>query len=73
MKAKLRKHLRAQRRALELILTGRPFSAAEACEWGFVNAVYEPAALLREALATAAAIADNAPLATRQAKINFRV
>lgn len=57
-----------QRRALELILTGRPFSAAEACEWGFVNAVYEPAALLPEALATAAAIADNAPLATRQAK-----
>jgi enoyl-CoA hydratase/carnithine racemase len=57
-----------QRRALELILTGRPFSAAEACEWGFVNAVFEPSALLRETLATATAIADNAPLATRQAK-----
>jgi enoyl-CoA hydratase/carnithine racemase len=57
-----------QRRALELILTGRPFSAEQARDWGFVNAVHEPADLLREALATAAAIADNAPLATRQAK-----
>lgn len=55
-------------RALELILTGRPFSAEEARDWGFVNAVHEPAVLLREALATATAIADNAPLATRQAK-----
>ena len=56
------------KRALELILTGRPFNAEQALQWGFVNAVHESAALLPEALATAQAIADNAPLATRQAK-----
>jgi enoyl-CoA hydratase len=57
-----------QRRALELILTGRPFGADEAMRWGFVNAVFPGEALLSEALATAEAIAANAPIATRQAK-----
>ena len=57
-----------ERRAKELILSARQFSAAEALEWGLVNRLCEPAKLLEEALATAQAIADNAPLATRQAK-----
>ena len=57
-----------ERRAKELILSARPFSAAEALEWGLVNRVCEPAKLLEEALATAQAIADNAPLSVRQAK-----
>jgi enoyl-CoA hydratase/carnithine racemase len=57
-----------ERRAKELILTARPFGADEACEWGLVNRVCEPGKLLDEALATAQAVADNAPLATRQAK-----
>jgi enoyl-CoA hydratase len=57
-----------ERRAKELILTGRAFSAAEGLEYGLVNRICEPAKLLEEALATAQAIAENAPLSTRQAK-----
>ncbi len=56
------------RRAKELVLTGRPFSADEACAWGLVNRVCEPDALLDEALESARAIASNAPIAVRQAK-----
>jgi len=57
-----------QRRAMELILTGRPFGAAEAHEWGLVNALFPAADLLDAALATADRIASNAPISTRQAK-----
>jgi enoyl-CoA hydratase/carnithine racemase len=57
-----------ERRAKEMILTARPFTAEEAKEWGLVNRVCEPAKLLEEAMATAQAIAENAPLSTRQAK-----
>jgi len=57
-----------ERRAKEMILTARPFTAAEGREWGLVNRVCEPARLLEEALATAQSIAENAPLSTRQAK-----
>ncbi|MDA8048879.1 MAG: enoyl-CoA hydratase-related protein [Rhodospirillales bacterium] len=56
------------RRAKEILLTGRPFSAAEAAEWGLVNRVCSPASLLEEARATATTIAGNAPLSTRQIK-----
>jgi enoyl-CoA hydratase/carnithine racemase len=57
-----------ERRAKELILSARPFSAAEGHDWGIVNRVCEPARLVDEALETAAAIAANGPLAVRQAK-----
>jgi enoyl-CoA hydratase/carnithine racemase len=57
-----------ERRAKELILTARPFSAAEALEWGVLNRLCEAAKLVQEALATAQAIAANAPLSVRQAK-----
>lgn len=57
------------RRAKELIFTGRPFSAAEALEWGLVNRVIgREAGLLDAALETASAIAANAPIAVRQTK-----
>jgi enoyl-CoA hydratase/carnithine racemase len=56
------------RRAKEILLTGRPFTAQEGLEWGLVNRVCEPDALLPAALETAARIAGNAPLATRQIK-----
>lgn len=56
------------RRAKELILTGATFSAAEALEWGILNRVLPAAELLDAAIATAATIARNAPIAVRQAK-----
>lgn len=57
-----------ERRAKELILTARPFTAQQAYEWGMVNAVFPGDQLLTEALATAQEIAGNAPLSVRQAK-----
>jgi enoyl-CoA hydratase/carnithine racemase len=56
------------RRAKEIILTGKPFSAQEALDWGMVNKLCAPDQLMTETLATAQAIASNAPIATRQAK-----
>jgi enoyl-CoA hydratase len=56
------------RRAKEILLTGRPFSVQEAYEWGMVNRICKPETLLAEALDTAAAIAGNAPISTRQIK-----
>jgi len=57
-----------ERRAKELILTGRPFSAHEALQWGLVNEVFSASELFDRALSTATAIARNAPLSVRQAK-----
>ena len=57
-----------ERRAKEIILTGRPFTAAEAFEWGMVNRLCKPGRVVEEALETGRRIADNAPIAVRQAK-----
>jgi enoyl-CoA hydratase len=57
-----------ERRAKEIILTGRPFTAAEAYEWGMVNRLCAPGRVVEEALDTARRIADNAPISVRQAK-----
>jgi enoyl-CoA hydratase len=56
------------RRAKEILLTGRPFSAPQAYEWGMVNRICTAEKLLAEALETAAVIAANAPISTRQIK-----
>ena len=56
------------RRAKELILSARPFSAQQAMAWGMVNAVYAPAELMSGAMNIARLIAGNGPLAVRQAK-----
>jgi len=56
------------RRALEVILTGTPFSARQGFEWGFVNKVTEAVDLQPSVLETARRIARNAPIAVRQAK-----
>jgi enoyl-CoA hydratase len=55
-----------ERRAKELIMTAQPFDAQQGYEWGIVNRVCEN--VLQDALTTAGAIAENAPLAVRQAK-----
>jgi enoyl-CoA hydratase len=57
-----------ERRAKEMILTGRPISARDALEWGLVNRVIQQSELLDEALTAASMIARNAPMAVRQAK-----
>ncbi|MBA8820651.1 enoyl-CoA hydratase [Ochrobactrum sp. P6BS-III] len=57
-----------ERRAKEVILTGLPFAAQEAFEWGLINRVFPQAELLGAALATARRIAGNAPISVRQAK-----
>jgi enoyl-CoA hydratase len=56
------------RRAKEIMLTGRPFSAREALEWGMVNRICGAEVLLEDTLRTAAIIAGNAPISTRQLK-----
>src|SRR6202030_252829 len=57
-----------ERRAKEIILTGRPFTAAEAYEWGMVNRLCAPGRVVDEALETGRRIGDNAPISVRQAK-----
>ena len=57
-----------ERRAKEIILTGHPFSAQEAYEWGMVNRLCAPGKVVEDALETARRVADNAPISVRQAK-----
>ena len=54
--------------ALELVLTGEPVSSERAHQLGLVTRLTQPGAARDEALALAAAIAANAPLATVAAK-----
>ncbi len=57
-----------ERRAKELIISGLPFTAAEAEAWGLVNRVVESAELLQTTIAIAQRVAANGPVAVRQAK-----
>jgi enoyl-CoA hydratase len=61
-----------ERRAMELILTGRTFTAHQAAEWGMLNKVCTGEDLMAEVLETAGCIADNAPIATRQIKHSIK-
>ncbi len=61
-----------ERRAMEIILTGLPFTAQQAYEWGMVNKVCPPEKLLEETIATGRRIAENAPISVRQAKQAIR-
>jgi enoyl-CoA hydratase len=56
------------RRAKEAILTGTPWSAADALAWGMVNKVCAADALMDEVMDVARRIAANAPISVRQAK-----
>ncbi|MGN1055950.1 MAG: enoyl-CoA hydratase/isomerase family protein [Comamonas sp.] len=58
-----------ERRAKELIMTARAFTADQGYDWGIVNHVFDtPAELVQAVLATAEEISNNAPLSVRQAK-----
>lgn len=55
-------------KALEIILTGKHVSAEEANSLGLLYAISEPAELMKDALALAALLGRNSPLAIAQAK-----
>ena len=55
------------RRAKEIILTGTPFDAQQALEWGLVNQVCAPEVLMDAVQKVATRIASNGPLAVRAA------
>ena len=57
-----------QKRAREIFLLGRPYTAEEAERWGTVNAVVEHARLEEVALEWAAEIGGKSPTATRMLK-----
>ena len=61
-----------ERRARELLLTGRPWSAEQALDWGMVNAVHEPGDLMPAVLDLARTIAANAPVSVRQIRTAVR-
>jgi enoyl-CoA hydratase/carnithine racemase len=61
-----------ERRAKEVIFTGKAFSAEDGFAWGLLNRLCEPDKVVSEAVATATAIAANAPLSIRQAKKSIR-
>src|SRR3989475_11622467 len=61
-----------ERRAKELILAARPFSAEEALAWGVVNELCEAGKVLEHTLDVAGRIASHAPLSVRQAKNAIR-
>ena len=61
-----------ERRAKELMLTGRPFSAQEALDWGVINQKCTGPLVLMQALETASTIAQGAPLSMRQIKKSVR-
>lgn len=57
-----------EKRAMELILSGTVFSAEDALEWGLANAICKPDELMDTTLRIARNVANNAPIAVRQAK-----
>ena len=62
-----------ERRAKEIVFTGRPFSAEDAYQWGLVNKVCAPENLMEETIETARAIARNAPQSIMRAKLSMGV
>jgi enoyl-CoA hydratase/carnithine racemase len=57
-----------ERRAKELILSARTFSAEEAWSWGMVNELSAPGDVVKDTIAAAERIGDCAPLSVRAAK-----
>lgn len=57
-----------ERRAKEVAMSGCVFTAEEALTWGLVNRVCARDTLLDESLATARAVAGNAPMSVRQVR-----
>jgi len=66
-------HAVGERRAKEIIMTGKPFTAEEGYQWGLINKVCEPETLMEETLETARLIANNAPQSIMRAKRSISV
>lgn len=60
-----------RKRALEMLLTGKPIDAATAAEWGLVNSVVAPEDLDEAALALARQVASASPLTLKIGKQAF--
>jgi enoyl-CoA hydratase/carnithine racemase len=60
-----------RKRALEMLLTGRPIDAATALDWGLVNRVVPADALEREVAALVDAVAGSSPLTVAIGKEAF--
>ncbi|HKI38819.1 MAG: crotonase/enoyl-CoA hydratase family protein [Mycobacterium sp.] len=54
--------------AMELLMTGEPIAASDACRWGLINQVVTEGPVLDAALALAARITVNAPLSVQASK-----
>lgn len=61
-----------ERRAKEILMTGRPITAQDAERFGVLNRVLPAANVLKEAMETAKIIAQNAPLSVKQVKKSVR-
>lgn len=61
-------HMIPQRIMMEILLTGKPITAARAYEIGLVNRIAEPADLMDTALALAAEVLEGAPLSVAAAR-----
>ena len=55
-------------RAMEILLTGEQFSAAEALEWGLINKIVPDGEVMKEARRYADVISQNGPLAVQAVK-----
>ena len=62
-----------QQRAMLMVLTGRPISAADALECGLIAAVAQEGEALKSAIELASEIAQRAPRAIRAAKASIRL
>lgn len=54
--------------AMELLMTGEPITASDACRWGLINQVVADGPVLDAALALAARVTVNAPLSVQASK-----
>ncbi|MGR8947094.1 MAG: enoyl-CoA hydratase/isomerase family protein [Gammaproteobacteria bacterium] len=62
-----------ERRAREVIYSGKPFTAQQAKDWGLVNEITAADELIEAVVASATRIAGNAPLSIKQVKKSISV
>jgi enoyl-CoA hydratase len=55
-------------KAMELVLTGKPFTAQQALNWGLISQVFPSESLLEEAVKTGNLIAQNSKPVNQMAK-----